>query len=123
MGRYYGTLHAAVEAHGGTVVKLLGDGVMAAFGLKRVAEDDALRGVRAALAMQRAFRALAREQAGLGLRVAVNTGEVVVDAASPQCRLGSGELQLPGDRRRLPRRIRERRSGGGWPPGHPALRH
>src|SRR5215475_15852330 len=82
MGRYYGALHAAVEAHGGTVVKLLGDGVMAAFGLPRVAEDDAMRAVRAALAMQQAFRALARERSGIGLRVAVNTGEVVVNAAT-----------------------------------------
>jgi class 3 adenylate cyclase len=82
MGRYYGALNAVVEAHGGTVVKLLGDGVMAAFGLPRVAEDDALRAVRAALAMQQAFRALAGEQSGTGLRVAVNTGEVVVDAAT-----------------------------------------
>src|SRR5262249_46440852 len=82
MGRYYGALHAAVEAHGGMVVKLLGDGVMAAFGLPRVAEDDAMRAVRAAVAMQQAFRALAEEQGGLGLRVAVNTGEVVVDATT-----------------------------------------
>src|SRR5262249_31543446 len=52
MGRYYGALHAVVEAHGGTVVKLLGDGVMAAFGLPRVAEDDAIRAVRAAVIMQ-----------------------------------------------------------------------
>ena len=105
MDRYYRTLRAAVEAHGGTVVKLLGDGVMAAFGVPRVAEDDAIRAVRAAVAMQRAFgellntltpgpspkmgegnqaipslpfweRRLGSE--GLGLRVAVNTGEVVV---------------------------------------------
>jgi class 3 adenylate cyclase/tetratricopeptide (TPR) repeat protein len=82
MGRYYGALHTVVESHGGTVVKLLGDGVMAAFGLPRVAEDDAMRAVRAALAMQQAFRALACEQRGIGLRVAVNTGEVVVDAAT-----------------------------------------
>src|SRR5262249_58260662 len=62
MDRYYGALHAAVEAHGGTVVKLLGDGVMAAFGLPRVAEDDALRAVRAAVAMQQAFRPLFPDQ-------------------------------------------------------------
>ena len=61
MGRYYGALHAVVEAHRGTVVKLLGDGVMAAFGLPRVAEDDALRAVRAAVAMQQALRAFARD--------------------------------------------------------------
>src|SRR5262249_51484381 len=40
------------------------------------------RAVRAALAMQQAFRTLAREQGGIGLRVAVNTGEVVVDPAT-----------------------------------------
>src|SRR5215472_14950872 len=86
MDRYYRALRAVVEAHGGRVVKLLGDGVMAAFGLPRVAEDDAIRAVRAAVAMQQAFRALAREQSAavgsVGLRVAVNTGEVVVNAAT-----------------------------------------
>jgi len=82
MDRYYRALHAAVDAHGGTVVKLLGDGVMAAFGVPRVAEDDAIRAVRAAVGMQHAFRSLVDEHAGVvhdvGLRVAVNTGEVVV---------------------------------------------
>ena len=88
MDRYYQALRSAVEGHGGTVVKLLGDGVMAAFGVPRVAEDDAMRAVRAAVAMQHAFRALMEESAGaplasgIGLRVAVNTGEVVVSAAN-----------------------------------------
>jgi class 3 adenylate cyclase len=85
MDRYYAALRTAVEAQGGTVVKLLGDGVMAAFGLKRVAEDDALRAVRAAAAMQDAFRALVQTNGAAlgaaGLRVAVNTGEVVVTGA------------------------------------------
>src|SRR5882724_7476610 len=82
MDRYYRALHAAVEAHGGTVVKLLGDGVMAAFGVPRVAEDDAIRAVRAAVAIQQSFRDLvagrSAEMGAVGLRVAVNTGEVVV---------------------------------------------
>ncbi len=85
MDRYYRTLHAVVDAHGGTVVKLLGDGVMVAFGVPLVAEDDAIRAVRAAVGMQSAFRALAAEQAAvlgaMSLRVAVNTGEVVVSGA------------------------------------------
>src|SRR5262245_49640078 len=76
MDRYYQTLRAQVAQHGGTVVKLLGDGLMAAFGVPRVAEDDAVRAVRAAVGMQAAFRGLGI--AGVGLRVAVNTGEVVV---------------------------------------------
>ena len=55
MEGYYAAMRAAVEAHGGTVVKLLGDGVMAAFGVPTVAEDDALRAVRAGMGMQQAF--------------------------------------------------------------------
>ncbi|MGH7788524.1 MAG: AAA family ATPase, partial [Candidatus Binatia bacterium] len=84
MDRYYRALQAAIAAHGGTVVKLLGDGVLAAFGVPRVAEDDAPRAVRAAVAMQEAVGALIRDQTALvgdiGLRVAINTGEVVVSA-------------------------------------------
>src|SRR5689334_14240315 len=60
MDRYYRVLRAAVDAHRGTVVKLLGDGVMAAFGIPRVAEDDAIRAVRAGVAMQQAFRAFVK---------------------------------------------------------------
>jgi class 3 adenylate cyclase/tetratricopeptide (TPR) repeat protein len=82
MERYHRAVRGPVEAHGGTVVQLLGDGVMCAFGVPRVAEDDAIRAVRAAVAVQRAFREFAREErtvvGTVGLRVAVNTGEVVV---------------------------------------------
>ncbi len=84
MNRYYDAMRTAVEAEHGTVTQLLGDGVKAVFGEPRVAEDDAIRAVRAAMAMQRAFRELAEGQRGLvghlGLRVAVNTGEVVASA-------------------------------------------
>jgi len=80
--RYHRAMTTAVEVHGGKVIQLLGDGVLAAFGVPRVAEDDAIRAVRAGVDMQRAFRELARADAdeleGVGLRVALNTGEVVV---------------------------------------------
>ena len=83
MESYYAAMRFAVEAHGGRVTQLLGDGVKAVFGAPRVAEDDAIRAVRAAVEMQRAFHELAdqqRERVGkTGLRVAVNTGEVVTD--------------------------------------------
>ncbi|HEY2775371.1 MAG TPA: adenylate/guanylate cyclase domain-containing protein [Candidatus Binatia bacterium] len=78
MESYYAAMRAAIDAHGGTLVKLLGDGVMAAFGVPHVAEDDAIRAVHAGTAMQQAFRQLAREHADIDLRVAINTGEVVV---------------------------------------------
>src|SRR3989442_14307287 len=92
MARYYQVVREPVEAHGGSVVQLLGDGVMCAFGVPRAGEDDAIRAVRAAVGMQRAFREFAREQSdvvgSLGLRVAVNTGEVVV---SDEHRAGLGD--------------------------------
>ena len=82
MEAYHATVRTPIEAHGGTLVQLLGDGVMCAFGVPQVAEDDALRAVRAAVAVQQAFRAFVAEHPELagkvGLRVAVNTGEVVV---------------------------------------------
>ena len=80
MESYYQAMRAAIEAHGGTLVKVLGDGVMAAFGVPHVAEDDAIRAVHAGVDMQEAFRTLARAHAAIGLRVAINTGEVVVSA-------------------------------------------
>ncbi|HZQ85022.1 MAG TPA: adenylate/guanylate cyclase domain-containing protein, partial [Acidimicrobiales bacterium] len=48
MARYYAAMREAVDAHAGKVVKFVGDGVMAVFGVPDVAEDDALRAVRAA---------------------------------------------------------------------------
>ena len=84
MDHYYRAMRGAVETHDGTVVKLMGDGVMAAFGVPRVAEDDAIRAVRAGVAMQDTFRELARNEfaavGDIGLRVGINTGEVVVSA-------------------------------------------
>jgi class 3 adenylate cyclase/ketosteroid isomerase-like protein len=82
MERYYAALQTVIDTYDGTLVKLLGDGVMAAFGIPNVSEDDALRAVRAAVAMQEAFAALADELATVApeitLRVGVNSGEVVV---------------------------------------------
>ena len=67
MERYYAAMRTAVEGYGGTVTQLLGDGVKALFGAPRVGEDDALCAVRAAVAMQRAFRTLAEaESAAVG---------------------------------------------------------
>lgn len=79
--RVLAALAGAVKAFGGHVDKLTGDGIMAVFGAPVAHEDDAERAVRAALSMQRAVRRVLDDERGggapLGLRVGLNTGDVV----------------------------------------------
>ena len=82
--RYFSTMAAEIERHGGRVEKNVGDAIMAVFGLIRAREDDALRAVRAAAGMQSALTALNDELGriyGVTLtnRTGVNTGEVVAN--------------------------------------------
>ena len=79
--RYFDAMRRALERHGGTVEKYIGDAVMAVFGIPVLHEDDALRAVRAAVEMRDAMADLNRELerdlgVGLELRVGINTGEV-----------------------------------------------
>jgi class 3 adenylate cyclase/tetratricopeptide (TPR) repeat protein len=69
MGAYFDVARVAIERHGGTVEKFIGDAVMAVFGVPRVHEDDALRAVRAAQEL--------RDAVEIDVRIGVNTGEVV----------------------------------------------
>jgi class 3 adenylate cyclase len=71
---YHDRLRSELERRGGTVEKLIGDAVMAVFGAPVAHEDDPERAVRAALAI----RDWIREEGELEVRVAVNTGEVLV---------------------------------------------
>jgi class 3 adenylate cyclase len=74
--RFYDAMAREVEAAGGTVEKFAGDAVMAAFGAPASLEDHAERALHASLAMQRSLPELFGKT--LGLRIGVNTGEVVV---------------------------------------------
>src|SRR5919109_1768982 len=55
MSRFFDEMRAALEAHGGTVEKFIGDAVMAVFGVPRLHEDDALRAVLSAYEMNQAM--------------------------------------------------------------------
>src|SRR5712692_3600268 len=72
MFRYFHTVRSAIEQHGGTVEKFIGDAVLAVFGVPVVHEDDALRALRAAAEMREAFPEL-----GVQGRIGITTGEVV----------------------------------------------
>ncbi len=43
MSRFYAAVREPVERHGGVVEKIIGDALMAVFGIPTVHEDDALR--------------------------------------------------------------------------------
>jgi class 3 adenylate cyclase/tetratricopeptide (TPR) repeat protein len=95
MGRYFDTARTAVERHGGIVEKFIGDAVMAIFGIPLVHEDDALRAVRAGAELQEALRTLDAElePSGvvLGVRVGIESGEVVAGVS------GQGSTLVTGD--------------------------
>lgn len=61
MTRYFDEMRAALERHGGTVEKFIGDAVMAVFGIPSLHEDDAHRAVRAAAEMRESLAALNKE--------------------------------------------------------------
>jgi len=90
MSRYFDVARAALEGHGGTVEKFIGDAVMAVFGVPVAHEDDALRAVRAAFELRESLVELNMELertwgAHLRVRIGINTGDVVAgDPASGQ---------------------------------------
>jgi class 3 adenylate cyclase/tetratricopeptide (TPR) repeat protein len=83
LARYFESMKAIVERHGGTVEKFIGDAVMAVFGVPTAHEDDALRAVLAAAEMRDAIPEL-----GLRARIGLNTGTVVTGTEE---RLATGD--------------------------------
>ena len=87
VGRFYAAVQGVVERFEGTVANLLGDGVLAVFGLPTTHEDDPERAVHAGLAMKDLMASLNAELAGtygvqLNVRVGLSTGEVVAASGS-----------------------------------------
>jgi class 3 adenylate cyclase/tetratricopeptide (TPR) repeat protein len=91
-------INTEVERFGGTTEKFAGDAVLAVFGIPQAHEDDPERAVRAALAVRDGFDSFAsrvqgRHSAEVGLRVGINTGEVVAGREAA----ARGELMVSGD--------------------------
>jgi class 3 adenylate cyclase len=83
-----------VAAHGGTLQRYAGDGVVAVFGAPVARGDDPVRAVRAAQAMQERLvrvNATVGEQAPLAMRVGVATGDVVTMAGDPELARATGD--------------------------------
>src|SRR3954469_1448928 len=122
MSRYFDEMRAAIERHGGTVEKFIGDAGMGVFGVPTAHEDDAPRPLRAAWEMRDLLTTLNAElergwRAHLEIRTGVNTGQVVAvdptddqtfvtgDAVNVAARLEQaaepGEILLGEETRRL----------------------
>jgi class 3 adenylate cyclase len=83
MNEAFPCMTAPVQRYGGTVARLMGDGMLALFGAPTAHEDDPQRAVFAALDLIDAVRVFAiKAKAGRGIdfavRVGINTGPVVV---------------------------------------------
>ncbi len=82
-----------VRAFGGELDKIVGDELIASFGVPTAHEDDAERAVRAALQMQDTLDRLAADEGTtVALRIGINTGEVLVGAMR-----AGGDATVMGD--------------------------
>jgi class 3 adenylate cyclase len=82
MGRFFDAAAEVVVGHGGTIDKIIGDAVMAVFGVPRVHEDDPARALRTALDLRDVLAALNEQLdrdwgARIAVRTGVKTGEVM----------------------------------------------
>src|SRR4051812_22407842 len=75
LNRYFDVMRAVFESHGGTIEKIIGDAIVAVFGLPFRHDDDPLRAMEAAAESQRALATLNDElDAAYGVRLVVRTG-------------------------------------------------
>jgi class 3 adenylate cyclase/tetratricopeptide (TPR) repeat protein len=90
--RYFEIARGAVEQHGGTLEKFIGDAVMAVWGAPTAHEDDAERAVRAALEIVAAVPTLGDEQHPIQARGGVVTGEAAVTIGAVNQGLIAGDM-------------------------------
>jgi class 3 adenylate cyclase len=107
-GELFELVGTQVERFGGVTEKFVGDAVLAVFGVPQAYGDDAERAVRAGLAVLDRFPSFAgrvheRHGAEVGLRVGINTGDVV----SSREAAARGELIVSGDAVNVAARLQE----------------
>ncbi len=110
----FAPLTSEIERRGGTVIKYIGDCIMAAFGVPLAGEADPLRAVQAAKAMcarltELGAAAQLRFGATVNVRIGVNTGLVMVGAVGGKERSG---LDVMGAAVNLASRIQSAASPG-----------
>ncbi len=89
LDRYFAIARLAIERHGGTIEKFIGDAVMAVWGTPTAHEDDAERAVRAALELVDAIHELGP---AIDARAGIMTGEAAVNLSAEGQGMVAGDL-------------------------------
>jgi adenylate cyclase len=114
LNRYFSAMTDIIFAHGGTLDKYLGDGLMALFGAPTTTPQDAANAVNAAVAMQRRIIGINNElrDEGLpeiGVGIGLHTGEATVGYIGSERR---SEYTAIGDTVNTASRLESNSKGG-----------
>ncbi len=114
LNRYFSLMSEIIFAHGGTLDKYIGDGLMAIFGAPTASEEDALNAVKAAVTMQKRLPPLNEELRAEGyspisIGIGLHTGEALIGYIGSDKR---SEYTAIGDTVNLASRL-ESNAGGG----------
>jgi adenylate cyclase len=114
LNRYFSAMTDIIFAHGGTLDKYLGDGLMALFGAPTTTPEDASNALNTAVAMQRrllGFNLELREEGlpEIGVGIGLHTGEVTVGYIGSERR---SEYTAIGDSVNTASRLESNANGG-----------
>jgi adenylate cyclase len=114
LNKYFSAMTEVIFAHGGTLDKYMGDGLMAIFGAPTVHEEDALNAVKAAITMQKTLEPLNKELVAEGygrisIGIGLHTGEATVGYIGSNMR---SEYTAIGDTVNLASRLESNAQGG-----------
>jgi adenylate cyclase len=114
LNRYFSAMTDIIFAHGGTLDKYLGDGLMALFGAPATTPKDAANALAAAVAMQRRMISINAElhEEGfpeIGIGIGLHTGEVTVGYIGSERR---SEYTAIGDSVNTASRLESNAKGG-----------
>ena len=114
LNRYFSRMSEIIFAHGGTLDKYIGDGLMAIFGAPTASPEDAKNALKAAVAMQIQMITLNKELESEGYQrinigIGLHTGEAVIGYIGSDRR---SEYTAIGDTVNLASRLESNAAGG-----------
>jgi adenylate cyclase len=114
LNRYFTAMTEIIFAHGGTLDKYIGDGLMALFGAPTATPEDAKNALKTAVAMQKRIISLNAELESegfnpIGIGIGLHTGEATVGYIGSEQR---SEYTAIGDTVNLASRLESNTQGG-----------